>query len=65
MDEGRELGPEEVSEIERAAFEWWGISPDTLDVVEAYGAMRILRIKADKPALTFDDFAVAWKKMKQ
>lgn len=65
MDESREVSDEEFVDIERAAFEWWGLDPESLDAVEAYHALRVLRLKAERPIPSFDDFVIAWKKRKQ
>lgn len=62
-DEPRFMTEEDVERVKRAAFELWGLEGDRLDMVDAFHAWRILRIKeGHQLEASFHDFAVVWKK---
>lgn len=51
---------DELEKCRTYAWETWGLeAPDQIDI---YHALRILRILAEKPVPSFDDFAIAMKR---
>lgn len=58
------VSKEDIDKALLNAFELWGISSDTIEGLEAFHSLRLIRIREEKTIPSYDDFMVSWRKYK-